>query len=134
MHDKARGAARAGVCAAQQGRFWELHDQMFENQDDLELDEIRDMAESLDLDMEAFNGCLESPYSLGEIQADMTAANNMARSANQSGVGTPLSLVNGMLVRGAQPFEAFRLVIDHELGIDRSGGGSEGSGAASSGQ
>src|SRR5262249_53017256 len=55
MHDNAQKAAEAGQCAAEQGKFWELHDWMFDHQDKLSVAELTAAAKSLGLDGKKFD-------------------------------------------------------------------------------
>ncbi len=71
MHPWACNAARAAECARVQGRFWELSEAMFANQEFLSPDDIRFMAEKAGLDMPAFTECLASSASLDAVKADI---------------------------------------------------------------
>ncbi len=110
FHEHAEKAAEAGQCAAEQGKFWEMHDWMFEHQDKLSVDELRGAAKSLGLDAGKFDPCLDSGR-----YADAVAAN--VKAGGQAGVkGTPAFFVNGHFINGAQPFDKFKATIDRELG------------------
>lgn len=90
-------AARASMCAAEQGRFWDYHDILFANWDGENEGAFSDkrllaFAKSLDLDQQAFEDCFESNRYQEEIDADLAAG----RRANVQ--GTPSVLVNGQLL------------------------------------
>jgi protein-disulfide isomerase len=88
-HPHAEQAAEAAEAAAVQGRFWEMHDLLYENQSHLEDEDLRGYAESLGLDLEAFDRDLA-----GHLHADRVHADFM--SGVRSGVnGTPTFYVNG---------------------------------------
>jgi protein-disulfide isomerase len=108
-HPQAPKAAEAGHCAAEQGKFWELHDRMFANQQQLQVPNIKSHAASLGLDMDAFNQCLDSGKHAQRVADNMQTGETLGVSS------TPTIYVNGRPVVGAQPFEYFKTVIDEEL-------------------
>jgi protein-disulfide isomerase len=108
-HPQAPKAAEAAHCAGEQGKYWDLHDRMFANQQALQVPQLKEYATALGLDMPAFNQCLDSGKHAGRVAANM-------KSGEALGVGsTPTLYVNGRPVVGAQPFEFFKAVIDEEL-------------------
>ncbi|HZZ85206.1 MAG TPA: thioredoxin domain-containing protein [Anaeromyxobacteraceae bacterium] len=109
FHDKAEKAAQASRCAADQGKYWEMHDKLFANQEALDVAGLKKSAGELKLDQAKFDKCLDS----GE-KAKIVAEDKKAGEA--AGVnGTPAFFVNGMLLSGALPFESFKSLIDSEL-------------------
>lgn len=109
IHPQAQKAAEAGQCAYEQGKFWEFHDMVFENQDAIAVPDLKGYAEQLGLDMNQFNECLDSGKYTREVALDR-------QDGNRAGVtGTPGFLINGLLVIGAQPFEQFQAVIEQAL-------------------
>ncbi len=109
IHKDAAKAAEAATCAAEQGKFWEMHDKLFENQGALQVEALKKRAAELSLDTAAFDSCLDSGRHAAEWQQDTA-------DAQRYGVtGTPAVFVNGRLLSGAQPFEGFAQVIDEEL-------------------
>jgi protein-disulfide isomerase len=109
IHPQAFGAAQAGRCAQEQGMFWELHDVLFANQQALQPEALKTHALAAGLDPAAFDACLDSGQHADAVQAQMDIA--MALGV----VSTPAVFVNGRLVSGAQPFDAFAKIIDEEL-------------------
>ena len=109
FHQQAMLAANASECASEQGKFWEMHDKIFANQDNLSAADYSAWAKELGLNMSQFDGCLSSNKYQARIQSDM-------QLGSQSGVdGTPATFVNGQLLSGAQPYESFKTLIDAEL-------------------
>ena len=109
FHKNAKGAAIALQAANRQGKAWDLHDLMFENQKQLTPADLLGHAEEVGLDLDQFKRDMEDPAVLAEVQADMKAA----REAGAT--GTPAFFINGSPVRGAKPLDAFVEVIDQEL-------------------
>jgi protein-disulfide isomerase len=89
-HPRARPAAIASVAAQRQGKFWEMHDLLFQNQRTLDDASIRRHAESISLDMEAFDRDLNDP----EIANFVDEEGLQARRAGVT--GTPNVFVNGV--------------------------------------
>ena len=109
FHQQAQGAAEAAQCAHSQGKFWEYHDKLFENQKALAPDALKQYASDLGLDQERFDGCLDS----GEFRTDVQ--NDLKEGSSYGVTGTPAFFVNGRFLNGAQPYEAFAQIIDDEL-------------------
>ena len=109
MHNRAKPAAEAADCANAQGKFWEYHDKLFENQKALADDDLKKYAADIGLDAEAFKTCYES----GKFRADVDKDFADGQSVGVS--GTPAFFINGRFLSGAQPFEAFKTIIDDEL-------------------
>ncbi len=109
MHSKAQPAAEAAACANAQGKFWEFHDKVFQNQRAIDPDNLKQYAADVGLDVEAFNACVAS----GQFRNDVLQE---AREGKQAGVtGTPAFFINGRFLSGAQPFDKFKSIIDREL-------------------
>ncbi len=109
FHQHAQKAAEASLCAADQGKFWELHDAMFANQQALAVEQLKAKAAELGLNADQFNSCLDSSKHAPAIQADMQAGSAAGVS------GTPAMFINGRFVSGAVPLEQITSVIDDEL-------------------
>ena len=108
-HPNARPAAEASSCAAEQGKFWPYHDRLFEQPAKLSDGDLKSHAASLGLDTAKFNGCVDSRKYKSQVDTDV-------KEGDEAGVnGTPAFFINGRLLSGAQPFEAFRRIIDDEL-------------------
>lgn len=108
-HAQAFKAAEAGLCANEQGKFWELHDVMFDQQDALEVEELKRYAGELGMDQATFDGCLDSGRFAAEVNADLRAGQGYGVSS------TPTVFINGRAVLGAAPIQLFEQIIDEEL-------------------
>ena len=114
IHPQAFKAAEAGQCAREQGKFWDLHDRLFANQQALEPESLKKYAADAGLDAAKFNACLDTAKYGDRVQEQMGVGTSL-------GVGsTPTVFVNGRLISGAQPYEVFTSVIDEELQRARS--------------
>jgi protein-disulfide isomerase len=104
-------AAIASECAADQGRFWEFHDYLFEhqggeNQGAFNKDKLIGFGRELGLDMPAFEQCVQTDATVARVQAD-------TEEAQKFGVGsTPTFFVNGKPLVGLQSVEEFRQAIE----------------------
>ncbi len=107
-------AAVAARCAGEQGKFWEYHNFLFENQNGenrgaFSLVNLKNFARSLNLDTDQFNSCLDSQKYLSAVESE-------TKLGGQLGVnGTPSSFINGTHITGALPFTQFEAVIQKEL-------------------
>jgi protein-disulfide isomerase len=120
LHPNAFKAAEAADCAGEQGKFWEMHDQLFENQRALDAAKLPDYAKAAGLDVEKFNKCLES----GKFEDQVRKAQAEGQKAGVT--GTP-SFFLGMTdpkssevkvartIKGAQAFGSFKAAIDSLL-------------------
>ncbi len=109
FHDKAKIAAEASMAANEQGKFWPFHDKMFANQGALDRQSLEKYASEVGLDMGKFKSALDTNKFAARVEADSAAGN--AVGAN----GTPTFFINGREFVGAQPFEAFKAIIDDEI-------------------
>lgn len=109
IHPDAEKAAEAAICAGNQGRFWLLHDLMFQDQRFLGTAALKDKAKTLGLDVPAFDECLDSGGALETLKRDEQAADRLALST------TPTSFVNGRIFRGVLTEERLSSVIEDEL-------------------
>lgn len=92
IHVNAQKAAEASECANDQGKFWEMHDKLFENQSQLDRQSISRYAESIGLDMKKFNACLDSGAKAGIVQKEYQEG--ISRGVK----GTPTFFVNKKVV------------------------------------
>jgi protein-disulfide isomerase len=109
LHQYAEKAAEAAECAGDQGKFWEMYDKLFANQQALDTDSLEKYAADLGLDTNKFNTCLTSGVKQTIVQAEYNEGSNFGVS------GTPTFFVNGKAIVGAQPYSVFKQAIDAEL-------------------
>ncbi|MBI3623973.1 DsbA family protein [Candidatus Pacearchaeota archaeon] len=120
IHPYAEKAAEAAGCAYEQGKFWEYHNKLFENQADLTstyqskgisgvTDSLKQYAKDLKLNTAKFDECLDSGKRADEIKKDV------ADGSGYGVTGTPAFFINGKLIAGAYPFSEFQKIIDAEL-------------------
>jgi len=112
-HPNARPAAEASACAGEQGKFWPYHDRLFTNQGRLQDADLKQHAVEIGLDAAKFNACVEGRSTKARVDEDI-------RAGEDAGVnGTPAFFINGRSLSGAQPFEAFKRIIDEELELKK---------------
>lgn len=109
VHQDAVRAAEAGECADDQHQFWAYHDKLFQNQDDLSLENLIAIAEQTGLDMAEFETCLADEQFGEEVAEDMAAG--IAAGV----VGTPTFFFNGRKIEGAIPEDIFEALIESFL-------------------
>ena len=112
--EESRLSAQAARCAGRQGKFWEYHDHLYNNQrgengGQFAAPNLRQFAATLGLDTAAFDSCLERGEDVPAIQQELTAARSEGIAA------TPSFKVNGQRLVGARGIEAFAQAIDAEL-------------------
>src|SRR5581483_8748263 len=109
FHNMAEKASEAAQCAADQGKYWEMHEKLFANQTALAVPQLKEHAKGLGLDAPKFEHCLDSGEKAKIVEASKKAG-------DEAGVnGTPAFYINGRPLSGAQPFEKFKEIIDYEL-------------------
>jgi protein-disulfide isomerase len=109
-HPGARPAAEASACAAEQGKFWPYHDRLFDQPSKLSDADLKQHATEVGLEMTRFTACVDSRKYKTQVDEDV-------KDGDEAGVnGTPAFFINGRMISGAQPFEAFKKIIDEELG------------------
>ncbi|HTS01229.1 MAG TPA: thioredoxin domain-containing protein [Thermoanaerobaculia bacterium] len=109
IHPHAAKASEAALCAGEQGKYGEMHDKLFANQEELEVGNLKAHARALGLDGPAFDRCLDS----GRYAPAVSASRALGESLGLN--STPTFFVNGRTLTGVQPFERFREVIEYEL-------------------
>jgi protein-disulfide isomerase len=109
FHEHAGKAAEAALCAGEQGKFWEMHDKLFANQRALEVEQLSGYAKDIGVDQAKFDECLKSGKMAATIKKDTEAGKAVGVT------GTPAFFINGRMLSGAQPLDAFTEIIDSEL-------------------
>jgi protein-disulfide isomerase len=114
IHQYARQAAAASLAAHAQGKFWEMHDKLFQNFTAINEENIRRWAETIGMDMGRFEREMQRGAYEAAVQKDM------ADGAAAKVLGTPTLFINGKRIR-ERSFDAFKVRIQEELAMIRSG-------------
>ena len=109
FHQNAKPAAIAARVAGEEGKFWQMHRKLFENQKALDRLSLEKYAQELGLNMGKFKAALDSNKYGAEVDADMASGQKVGVS------GTPATFINGRMINGAYPYETFKKVVDQEL-------------------
>jgi protein-disulfide isomerase len=109
IHPNAQKAAEASLCAQDQGKFWEMHDAMFADQQNLAIPGLKAKAATLGLEAGEFAQCLDSGKYAEAVEEDLQEGSAIGIT------GTPAMVINGRLVSGAVPYEEIAKVVDEEL-------------------
>lgn len=109
FHPQAMPASKASFAAGKQGKFWEMHDYIFDNQSKLSDAFYPEAAKELKLDLAKFKKDFEDPATEARIQKDLDQAKALGVQ------GTPNFFINGVNLRGAYPLPEFKKVIDKWL-------------------
>ena len=120
IHRNAFKAAEATHCAAEQGKYWELHERFFANQAKLNRPDLTAHAQAVGLDAAAFDRCVDSGKYAAKVRTDL------AEAQRAGAAGTPTFFIgltdqnsaqfkSVRVLRGAQPFDSFKEAIDSLL-------------------
>lgn len=109
IHPHAQKAAEASLCAHDQDKFWQFHDEMFLDQKNLTVDDLKSKAAKLSLNAATFSGCLDSGKYAGAIR------DSIAEGSSVGVDGTPALFINGRYLGGNQPYDEIAKIIDDEL-------------------
>jgi protein-disulfide isomerase len=115
IHQYARQAAAASLVAHSQGKFWEMHDRMFQNFTQINDESIRRWAKEVGVNLTQYDEAIQSGKYEPAVQKDM------ADGAAAKVLGTPTLFLNGKRVRD-RSFEGFKKAIQEELAAQRAGG------------
>jgi protein-disulfide isomerase len=110
FHENAKPAAMAALAAGEQGKYWEYHEKLFDNQQALDEASLEKYAKDVGLNVAKWKASLKNPKSEEIITRDQALAGQLGAS------GTPAFFINGRKLSGAQPIDAFKRVIDEEMG------------------
>jgi protein-disulfide isomerase len=116
MHRNTWDASLAAACANDQGKFWEMHDVMFQNQDRWNGEAtnrprpvLAEYAKGLGLDMTKYDACMDAETHRAKVQSHEQEAER--RQVNS----TPTFVIGGKLIPGALPYDTFKQLVDAEL-------------------
>jgi len=108
IHQNALNASKASVAAGKQGKFWEMHDELFKISKDLSMPNIRAKAEELKLDMKKFDADMAAPETEKAVRDDLAAG----RTAEVT--GTPTFYINGKRVMN-RSLDGMKAMVDEAL-------------------
>ncbi len=108
IHPQADPAARAAIAAGKQGKFWEMHDELYKNVRNLSPESIKGMAEKLGLDMKKFEADQNSDEAKKQVEEEL------ALGAKSDVRGTPSFFVNGKIAQN-RTLDGFKAQVDAEL-------------------
>ena len=116
MHKNTWDASLAASCANDQGKFWEMHDQIFATQDKWNGEATSNprkplgaLAKGLGLDMAKYDSCMDAETHRAQIQANLQEGERRGISS------TPSFIIGGQLIPGALPFDQFNKLVEAEL-------------------
>lgn len=112
FHENAQKAAEAARCVGEQkgnDGYFEMHDTLFGNQQDLSIENYKKWAREIGVNGAQFDSCLDDGKYEAAVQADLSYGQSVGVS------GTPGFIINGVEISGALPFENFKQIIDSEL-------------------
>lgn len=109
FHQKAGPASKAAIAAGEQGKFWEMYELLFKNQQKLGSEPWNDFAKELGLNLDKFKADMASPETAKKLEADLALGKSLGVE------GTPGFFVNGVQVKGARPVPYFKGLIDRWL-------------------
>lgn len=109
FHRDSKKAHEAAHCAGDQGKYFEYNRKIFDNQEKIGMDNLKEYAKQLNLKTDKFNKCLDS----GEHAKDVEAFTEKGSAVGVT--GTPAYFINGIMLSGAMPYEAFKEIIESEL-------------------
>ncbi len=109
MHAQAEPAARAALAAHLQGKFWEVHDKVFQNQRALSDEDLESYARAAGVDVERWRQDFNSPALRDHVREEFALGGKLGITS------TPTFYVNGRFFKGAQGADQVRLIIEEEL-------------------
>lgn len=118
LHRNAIGASLAALCANDQGKYWEMHNVMFENQRALTDENLKQYASNLGLDTKEFDQCLDSKKYAKQIDEDIVLATGLGISGTPGFIlgvtdaDDPDNAEMSKFIKGAQPLAVFKAAID----------------------
>lgn len=121
IHKDATNASMAALCAHEQGKYWEMHNLLFDNQKELGADNLKSFAESIGLDTASFNECLDSKKTEGEVREDMASGSKLGMGGTPgffiglTDPNDPDKVNLSVYIKGAQSIDNFKASIDDLL-------------------
>jgi len=116
MHRNTWPASRAAACADEQGKFWQMHDALFQSQDQWNGETtgnpnpiFKQLAQQIGLNQKQFDDCVDSKKTQAKIQAHEQLAEQQHIQA------TPSFIIGGKIVEGPRPYDEFKAIVDSAL-------------------
>ncbi len=112
IHPEAKKSAEAARCVREQKGdegYFKMHDKLFENSQDLSIENYKNWARTIGVNTEKFDKCLDEGKYGDAVEEELAYGESLGVT------GTPAFFVNGKMISGAQPFEVFKQIIDAEL-------------------
>jgi protein-disulfide isomerase len=123
IHPLAAKAAEAARCAGDQGKYWEMHDRLFANPGELQLEKLPAHAQAIGLDEAAFRACLNDNRHAAAVKKDLDAGTTIGITGTPAivvGLSDGDQVKNAVVIRGAQPVGTFKAEIEKLLGASPS--------------
>jgi protein-disulfide isomerase len=120
LHPQAKKAHEAAYCAGEQNKYWKMHDTLFENSKDFSVPALKRYAQGIGLDGDRFNNCLQSGKYASRIEKEIAEGVKAGVRGTPSffiGPSESGGKITGTIVRGAQPLNRFRQVIENVLRV-----------------
>jgi len=118
LHKNAMNASHAALCAGDQGKYWEMHNILFDNQRELGVDNLKAFAANLGLDTANFNECLDTEKHKKRISADIQSGGRLGVSGTPGFVlgltdsKDPDKALMSVYIKGAKSLDSFKGAID----------------------
>jgi len=125
MHPHAFKAAEAAACAGDQGKFWQMHDQLFSNQQALDVNTLSLHAQAIGLNTASFQQCLFSGKHEAKVRDSVNVGSNAGVDGTPAffiGVTNSNSVKVVKVLSGAQPYPVFRTLLESLLSAQSNGG------------
>ena len=118
MHKSAFKAAEAAACAGEQGKFWEMQERLFDNQQNI--DQWNTHARAIGLDVNQFEQCLDTERQAAQVRGDMVEAHDAGVTGTPAfflAYTDPKSRTIKTITKlvGSQPYSSFKAAIDKQL-------------------
>jgi protein-disulfide isomerase len=121
IHPRAMAASQAALCANDQGKYWDMHNKLFDNQRDMTDENLKSWATELGLDAAAFTACLDGKKHEEAVNDDLAVARGLGVRGTPGFVvgltdpNDPNKAHMTQFINGAQPLDTFKRTIDELL-------------------
>lgn len=109
LHENSLAAAKAGRCAQKQDKFWEMHDLIFQNQQNLSDELYLSIAAQLNLNTDKFIRCMNNNETLGLVEKDIKEGLGLGVT------GTPYFYVGNYVITELIDYDQLKEIIDYYL-------------------